>query len=187
MIIIKGLDSFVMVAMEKCSYDPREDFKESMVEMIMANRIEEANDLGSLLNYYIIYMSMNSKEYHGIILEVFYEVLTRKVLIRVFITEIFKLLVSPALGERPPLGWPRATLSTPYLLAKAGALPVWVLGLGCRSNSCCNIASNLSIDCRCSLIAAHISASLRPASLGLTHSALVLAIEQGKSLSFDTT
>ncbi|KAK2644628.1 hypothetical protein Ddye_019823 [Dipteronia dyeriana] len=61
----------VMVAMEKCSYDPREDFKESMIEMIMANRIEEAKDLRSLLNYY---MSMNSKEYHGIILEVFYEV-----------------------------------------------------------------------------------------------------------------
>ena len=57
--------------MEKCSYDPREYFKESMIETIMANRIEEAKDLRSLLNYY---MSMNSMEYHGIILEVFYEV-----------------------------------------------------------------------------------------------------------------
>ncbi|KAL5842433.1 hypothetical protein ACOSQ3_013036 [Xanthoceras sorbifolium] len=68
----QGITRFiVMVAMEKCSYDPREDFRESMIEMIVANRIEDAKDLRSLLNYY---MSMNSKEYHGIILEVFYEV-----------------------------------------------------------------------------------------------------------------
>ncbi|XVE87723.1 hypothetical protein DITRI_Ditri19aG0010800 [Diplodiscus trichospermus] len=61
----------VMVAMEKCSYDPREDFRESMVEMITANHIQEPKDLRSLLNYYV---SMNSEEYHGIILEVFHEV-----------------------------------------------------------------------------------------------------------------
>ncbi|XP_050378388.1 probable transcription repressor OFP9 [Argentina anserina] len=60
----------VMVAMEKCSYDPREDFRESMAEMIMAKRIEEPKDLRSLLNYYV---SMNSEEYHEIILEVFHE------------------------------------------------------------------------------------------------------------------
>ncbi|KDP42065.1 hypothetical protein JCGZ_01853 [Jatropha curcas] len=63
----------VMVAMEKSSYDPREDFRESMVEMIVANRLEEPKDLRSLLNYY---MSMNSQEYHGMILEVFHEVCT---------------------------------------------------------------------------------------------------------------
>lgn len=67
----EGAKFIVMVAMEKCSYDPREDFRESMVEMIMANRLEEPKDLRSLLNYY---MSMNSEEYHGIILEVFHEV-----------------------------------------------------------------------------------------------------------------
>lgn len=67
----KGTRFILMVAMEKSSYDPREDFRESMIEMIMVNRIEEAKDLRSLLNYY---MSMNSQEYHGIILEVFYEV-----------------------------------------------------------------------------------------------------------------
>ncbi|XVF27958.1 hypothetical protein REPUB_Repub14bG0153900 [Reevesia pubescens] len=68
-----GTKFVVMVAMEKCSYDPREDFRESMVEMIMANRIQEPKDLRSLLNYYV---SMNSEEYHGIILEVFHEVCT---------------------------------------------------------------------------------------------------------------
>jgi uncharacterized protein (TIGR01568 family) len=67
----EGTKFVVMVAMEKCSYDPREDFRESMIEMIMANRIQEPKDLRNLLNYYI---SMNSEEYHGIILEVFHEV-----------------------------------------------------------------------------------------------------------------
>ncbi|KAK9267927.1 hypothetical protein L1049_010364 [Liquidambar formosana] len=32
----EGTKFIVMVAMEKSSYDPREDFRESMVEMIMA-------------------------------------------------------------------------------------------------------------------------------------------------------
>ncbi|KAJ4703990.1 Transcription repressor [Melia azedarach] len=67
----QGTKFIVMVAMEKCSHDPREDFRESMMEMILANRIDETKDLRSLLNYYI---SMNSEEYHGIILEVFYDV-----------------------------------------------------------------------------------------------------------------
>ncbi|KAL0300860.1 UNVERIFIED_CONTAM: putative transcription repressor OFP9 [Sesamum calycinum] len=61
----------VMVAMEKSSYDPREDFRESMEEMIVANRIHEAKDLRRLLNYY---MKMNAEEFHGIILEVFHDV-----------------------------------------------------------------------------------------------------------------
>ncbi|KAB2082194.1 hypothetical protein ES319_A05G182600v1 [Gossypium barbadense] len=69
----EGTKFIVMVAMEKCSYDPREDFSKSMVEMIKANRIQEPKDLRNLLNYYV---SMNSEEYHGIILEVFHEVCT---------------------------------------------------------------------------------------------------------------
>ncbi|KAK8642238.1 hypothetical protein V6N13_011592 [Hibiscus sabdariffa] len=69
----EGTKFVVMVAMEKCSYDPREDFRRSMVEMIRANRIQEPKELRSLLNYYV---SMNSDEYHGIILEVFHEVCT---------------------------------------------------------------------------------------------------------------
>lgn len=68
-----GTKFVVMVAMVKTSHDPREDFRESIVEMIMTNRIQETNDLRNLLNYYL---SMNSDEYHGIILEVFHEVCT---------------------------------------------------------------------------------------------------------------
>ncbi|XP_057497495.1 probable transcription repressor OFP9 [Actinidia eriantha] len=60
----------VMVAMEKSSYDPREDFRESITEMIMANRIYEPKDLRRLLNCYV---SMNSEEYRSVILEVFHE------------------------------------------------------------------------------------------------------------------
>ncbi|XP_058763519.1 probable transcription repressor OFP9 [Vicia villosa] len=67
----EGTKFVVMLAMEKCSYDPREDFRESMMEMITANRIRDAKDLRSLLNYYV---SMNSEEYHGLILEIFHEV-----------------------------------------------------------------------------------------------------------------
>ncbi|XP_057960890.1 probable transcription repressor OFP9 [Malania oleifera] len=63
----------LMVAMEKFSHDPREDFRESMVEMIMLNRIEEPKDLRYLLNCYI---SMNSEVYRGIILEVFHEMIS---------------------------------------------------------------------------------------------------------------
>lgn len=69
----EGTKFVVMVAMEKCSYDPREDFRESMVEMIMANRLRDPKDLRSLLDYYV---SMNSQEYHSLILEVFHEVCT---------------------------------------------------------------------------------------------------------------
>ncbi|KAG8365376.1 hypothetical protein BUALT_Bualt18G0098300 [Buddleja alternifolia] len=52
----------VVVAMEKSSYDPRKDFKVSMVEMIVANGIREAKDLRRLLNYYV---TMNSEEFRG--------------------------------------------------------------------------------------------------------------------------
>ncbi|KAL3850903.1 hypothetical protein ACJIZ3_012785 [Penstemon smallii] len=63
----------VMVAMEKSSYDPREDFRESIKQMITTNRIHEAKDLRRLLNYYV---KMNSAEFEGVILEVFHEVCT---------------------------------------------------------------------------------------------------------------
>ncbi|KAJ8761170.1 hypothetical protein K2173_001226 [Erythroxylum novogranatense] len=69
----QGTKFIVMVAMETCSYEPSEDFRESMVQMIMANRLEDPRDLRSLLNYY---MSMNSQECHGIILQAFHEVCT---------------------------------------------------------------------------------------------------------------
>lgn len=68
-----GTKFVLMVAAEKSSYDPREDFRRSMMEMITANRIYEPRDLRSLLNYYL---TMNSEEYRGLILEVFHEVCT---------------------------------------------------------------------------------------------------------------
>ncbi|XP_047955664.1 probable transcription repressor OFP9 [Salvia hispanica] len=61
----------VVVAMEKSSYDIREDFRESMEQMIVANCIRETKDLRRLLNYYV---SMNDEEFRGIILEVFHDV-----------------------------------------------------------------------------------------------------------------
>ncbi|KAF8087474.1 hypothetical protein N665_0584s0008 [Sinapis alba] len=68
---ISNTKFIVMMAMEKCSYDPREDFRESMVEMIVANKIRDADELRSLLEYYL---SMNPREYRSAILEIFYEV-----------------------------------------------------------------------------------------------------------------
>lgn len=61
-------ESFAIV---KCSYDPRRDFTESMVEMIVENEIRNSHDLWELLRCYI---SLNSKEYREIILEVFEQV-----------------------------------------------------------------------------------------------------------------
>ncbi|KAL7103061.1 hypothetical protein ACP275_08G157300 [Erythranthe tilingii] len=67
-----GTRFVVMVAMEKSSYDPREDFRESMEQMICGNSmIREAKDLRRLLN---CYLKMNSEEFRGVILEVFYDV-----------------------------------------------------------------------------------------------------------------
>lgn len=58
-------ESFAIV---KCSYDPRRDFRESMVEMILKNDICESKDLQELVRCYV---SLNSEEYHPVILEVF--------------------------------------------------------------------------------------------------------------------
>ncbi|KAI4367830.1 hypothetical protein MLD38_016456 [Melastoma candidum] len=66
-----GTKFVVMMAMEKNSYDPRRDFQESVLKMITMNKIRDAKDLRCLLNYYI---SLNSDEYRGLILEVFHDV-----------------------------------------------------------------------------------------------------------------
>ncbi|KAK1570712.1 hypothetical protein Q3G72_006060 [Acer saccharum] len=50
----QGTRFIVMVALEKCSHDPREDFKESMIEMIRANRIEEVKNLHSLFFFFFL-------------------------------------------------------------------------------------------------------------------------------------
>lgn len=64
----------VMVATEMATYDPREDFRESMEQMIVASGIRSPKDLRRLLNYYL---AMNSHDFQGVILEVFHEVCTR--------------------------------------------------------------------------------------------------------------
>lgn len=69
----EGAKFIVMVAMEKSSYDPRQDFRESIEQMIRTNRIYEPRNLRRLLDYYV---SMNSEEHQSVILEVFYEVCT---------------------------------------------------------------------------------------------------------------
>ncbi|KAK9090181.1 hypothetical protein Sjap_023358 [Stephania japonica] len=42
-----GTKCIVMVAMDKYSYDPRKDFRDSMVEMITRKSIEDPKDLSA--------------------------------------------------------------------------------------------------------------------------------------------
>ncbi|KAG6541814.1 hypothetical protein Mapa_016830 [Marchantia paleacea] len=65
---VMGSDS---VAVVKASYDPYQDFRESMVEMILENDIQTAEDLEQLLQ---CYLSLNSAEYHSIIVQVFSDI-----------------------------------------------------------------------------------------------------------------
>ena len=55
----------------KASTDPPRDFKESMVEMIVENDMNALEDMQELLE---CYLSLNSREYHGVIMEVFREI-----------------------------------------------------------------------------------------------------------------
>ncbi|TKY63622.1 Transcription repressor OFP2 [Spatholobus suberectus] len=61
-------DSFAVV---KSSFDPQKDFRESMVEMIMENNIRASKDLEDLL---ACYLSLNSDEYHDLIIKVFKQI-----------------------------------------------------------------------------------------------------------------
>lgn len=61
-------DSFAMV---KCSYDPKQDFKESMVEMILEKDLYSSHDMVELLQ---CYLTLNSENYHDTIVKVFTEV-----------------------------------------------------------------------------------------------------------------
>ncbi|XP_022735145.1 transcription repressor OFP1-like [Durio zibethinus] len=61
-------DSFAVV---KSSYDPQRDFMDSMVEMIMENNISASKDLEDLL---CCYLSLNSDEYHDLIIKVFKQI-----------------------------------------------------------------------------------------------------------------
>ncbi|KAL6508091.1 hypothetical protein OROGR_024286 [Orobanche gracilis] len=61
-------ESFAVV---KSSRDPGKDFKESMVEMILENNIRSSKDLEELL---ACYLSLNSDEYHELIIDVFKQI-----------------------------------------------------------------------------------------------------------------
>jgi uncharacterized protein (TIGR01568 family) len=58
-------------AVVKSSTDPPRDFRESMMEMIAENKVQTLEDMEELLE---CYLSLNSREYHGIIMEVFREI-----------------------------------------------------------------------------------------------------------------
>ncbi|CAL0306293.1 unnamed protein product [Lupinus luteus] len=61
-------DSFAIV---KSSCNPQKDFRESMVEMIVENNLKASKDLEDLL---ACYLSLNSDEYHDIIIKVFKQI-----------------------------------------------------------------------------------------------------------------
>ncbi|CAF2096575.1 hypothetical protein HID58_018029 [Brassica napus] len=62
------LESFAVM---KSSVDPKKDFRESMVEMIEENNIRASKDLEDLL---ACYLSLNPKEYHDLIIQVFEQI-----------------------------------------------------------------------------------------------------------------
>ncbi|XVF63891.1 hypothetical protein PTKIN_Ptkin09bG0122900 [Pterospermum kingtungense] len=59
------------VAVVKKSEDPYEDFKRSMLEMILEKQMFESKELEQLLQ---CFLSLNSRQYHGIIVEAFNEI-----------------------------------------------------------------------------------------------------------------
>ncbi|MED6187693.1 hypothetical protein PIB30_078851 [Stylosanthes scabra] len=61
-------DSFAIV---KSSLNPQRDFRESMVEMIVENNIRSSKELEDLL---ACYLTLNSDEYHGLIINVFKQI-----------------------------------------------------------------------------------------------------------------
>jgi|UniRef100_A0A2N9FK56 uncharacterized protein (TIGR01568 family) len=61
-------DSFAVV---KSSFDPQRDFRDSMVEMIVENNIRASKDLEDLL---ACYLSLNSDQYHDLIIKVFKQI-----------------------------------------------------------------------------------------------------------------
>ncbi|CAI0423874.1 unnamed protein product [Linum tenue] len=59
------------LAVVKSSFDPQTDFRESMVEMIVENKLSASKDLEDLL---ACYLSLNSDEYHEVIIKVFKQI-----------------------------------------------------------------------------------------------------------------
>ncbi|KAL3740804.1 hypothetical protein ACJRO7_021996 [Eucalyptus globulus] len=67
-----GRTEFILiVAVEMESYDPVQDFKDSMVQMITSAGIVDAKGLRRLLDWYL---SVNCEDSRGVILEAFYDV-----------------------------------------------------------------------------------------------------------------
>ncbi|QCD84509.1 Ovate protein family [Vigna unguiculata] len=64
----EGLDSFAVV---KCSLDPQKDFRDSMIEMITEKQIRQPEEMQDLL---ACYLTLNSNEYHDLIIQVFKQV-----------------------------------------------------------------------------------------------------------------
>lgn len=64
----RAFESFAVV---KSSFNPHQDFRESMIEMICTNRIEGEEEMENLL---ACYLSLNSNEHHDIIVKVFRQV-----------------------------------------------------------------------------------------------------------------
>ncbi|XP_055804594.1 transcription repressor OFP7-like [Solanum dulcamara] len=64
----KVKESFAIV---KKSQDPYEDFKRSMMEMILEKEMFEKNELEQLLQ---CFLSLNGKHYHGVIVEAFSDI-----------------------------------------------------------------------------------------------------------------
>lgn len=60
-----GLERFAVI---KCSFNPQQDFRDSMIEMILERGIRKPEELEELL---ACYLTLNSDEYHDIIIEVF--------------------------------------------------------------------------------------------------------------------
>ncbi|KAI3741629.1 hypothetical protein L1987_59303 [Smallanthus sonchifolius] len=59
------------LAVLKRSFDPQQDFRESMMEMMMENGIRQREELEELL---ACYLTLNCDEYHGLIVKVFKDV-----------------------------------------------------------------------------------------------------------------
>ncbi|KAJ7961105.1 transcription repressor OFP1-like [Quillaja saponaria] len=59
------------LAIVKSSFNPQRDFRDSMVEMIVENNIRASKDLEDLL---ACYLSLNSDEYHDLIIKVFKQI-----------------------------------------------------------------------------------------------------------------
>ncbi|XP_058764890.1 transcription repressor OFP5-like [Vicia villosa] len=62
------LDSFAVI---KCSLNPKQDFRDSMIEMIEEKRISKAEEMEELL---ACYLTLNADEYHDMIIKVFRQV-----------------------------------------------------------------------------------------------------------------